>query len=303
MGIGILWIMLYHAPEINIVGIREFQSIGYIGIELFLFLSSFGLFYAFNKNKSIKYFYKRRFLRILPYYLPILLLRVSFDANNINDIFSLSFLWIHAYFKLWYVPFILVLYLITPLYLLLFYKEPKKITIIAIIIAFAFSFIAYGKSSLFIATARIPIFLLGFYIAYKEESFKEEKLLNNKLLFNLFIVIISYGTQIILINKLDNQMLAECGFMWFPAFFGTFSFIQVLCRGMRYVKYVKIIEKIFAWCGKLTLEIYLIHQLLYDIICQVVNGNGLIIYSISICITLLICNLYQGAIMKCMRIK
>lgn len=80
MGLAILWIMLYHGPAWNIIGLRQIQETGYSGVEIFLLLSSYGLYYAWNREPEPKLFYRRRIVRIIPYYLPVLSARIFWDA-------------------------------------------------------------------------------------------------------------------------------------------------------------------------------------------------------------------------------
>lgn len=69
MGIAILWIMMYHMPYLNSIAgslIGSAILIGFCGVDIFFFLSSFGIYYSFQKQQTLKSFYKKRILRILP---------------------------------------------------------------------------------------------------------------------------------------------------------------------------------------------------------------------------------------------
>lgn len=304
MGLAILWIMLYHGPAWNIIGLRQIQETGYSGVEIFLLLSSYGLYYAWNREPEPKLFYRRRIVRIIPYYLPVLSARIFWDAiicgGGVKELLHPSFWWHHAYFRLWYVPFIIFLYAITPLYLKIFKKDPKKVTVIGILAAFIFSYIGYGISSLFIATARIPVFLLGFYPAYLAKEKKDRK--RNPLVL-LIIVIIAYGLQIILLEAFDHQMLAECGLMWFPLFAGALPLLLLGCRCMDALKLEKhsMLEKGLSYLGEHTLELYLLHQLIYEILAYLFNAsNSTALYIAAICLTVAAGGIYQKGIKKCM---
>lgn len=72
MGISILWVMFFHSTiSVNNTILRLIKDIGYGGVDIFLMLSGLGLYYAYKKNNNILEFYKRRVLRILPTYLPV----------------------------------------------------------------------------------------------------------------------------------------------------------------------------------------------------------------------------------------
>ena len=77
MGIAILWIVLLHTlvfkPSLSGNLLTFIKSIGYFSIDIFLFLSGFGLITGWvNKQYTITAFYKRRLLRIMPAYWVVL---------------------------------------------------------------------------------------------------------------------------------------------------------------------------------------------------------------------------------------
>ena len=67
MGVAMIMVIVYHlfCWVYNPIGIF---NIGYIGVDVFLFLSGLGLSYSYEKN-SIVHFYKNRIKRIYPIYL------------------------------------------------------------------------------------------------------------------------------------------------------------------------------------------------------------------------------------------
>ena len=88
MGITILSIIFFHYTEdcVNynynlapsIVYYKKY--IGSSGVDIFLFLSGFGLYYSFKKNQDLRTFFKKRFTRILiPYFI------ISIPAWYIKD--------------------------------------------------------------------------------------------------------------------------------------------------------------------------------------------------------------------------
>lgn len=67
MGIAILMVILYHTVCSNLpMGLLTIPATyGLIGVDIFLFLSVYGLCYSLQ-NKNLREFYGRRFMRILP---------------------------------------------------------------------------------------------------------------------------------------------------------------------------------------------------------------------------------------------
>ena len=73
MGLATIWVSLFHFR--CVMGVSPFglfDAMGYGGVDIFLFLSGFGLYVGYKND--IKYFYKRRFLRIYPTYILVILI-------------------------------------------------------------------------------------------------------------------------------------------------------------------------------------------------------------------------------------
>ena len=108
MGVAMLLIMLFH----NAFGAlgkveRLFSIYGHWGVDIFIFLSGFGLYHALARTKgtSIKNFYLRRLTRLMPAAVP---------AGVCLYVLGYASWWGLAGLNLWYVRTILVLYLIAP---------------------------------------------------------------------------------------------------------------------------------------------------------------------------------------------
>lgn len=132
MGVAIIWIFLLHsAIGQNYFGVDNYiLDHGWVGVDIFIFLSSFGLCFSFSKN-SLKQFYYRRLVRVIPTWLIILFLIhiigliVSPLYPNMQFVYPRNFIdiicwytgigyWINGCFYEWYVPTLLLLYLIFP---------------------------------------------------------------------------------------------------------------------------------------------------------------------------------------------
>ncbi|MFV0538204.1 MAG: acyltransferase family protein [Dysgonomonas sp.] len=86
MGIAILWIMLFHSNlDVSFFTIFDLiKSIGNAGVDIFMFVSGFGIYYSLIKGVSLKTFYKNRLWRILPYYLPIVIIFNEYSHINLK---------------------------------------------------------------------------------------------------------------------------------------------------------------------------------------------------------------------------
>ena len=79
MGIGIIMVVLYHYNT----GL-SFQKLfypGFMGVDIFLFISGYGLCRSLNNN-DIFTFYKRRLTRIMPMFLLLALVKCSLYVIN-----------------------------------------------------------------------------------------------------------------------------------------------------------------------------------------------------------------------------
>jgi len=88
MGFAILWIITFHLwhlegglkSYINIDFFDFFFEKGYLGVDIFFFLSLYGCACSYSKN-SLKRFYKNRFFRIFPIF-PIYALVLSLLVSD-----------------------------------------------------------------------------------------------------------------------------------------------------------------------------------------------------------------------------
>ena len=72
MGLAALWVMLFHAFQLNIgfAPLRLLKSFGYAGVDIFVLLSGMGLCMSFVKRdgEPLRTYFLRRAGRILPAY-------------------------------------------------------------------------------------------------------------------------------------------------------------------------------------------------------------------------------------------
>lgn len=61
MGVAILWIMFYHSA-LNLPILNN----GYLGVDIFFFLSAIGLCYSFEKNSDYRFFTGNVFSVLFP---------------------------------------------------------------------------------------------------------------------------------------------------------------------------------------------------------------------------------------------
>lgn len=69
-GISIVWIVLFHFKAFDTIPLlSDVVGFGELGVDIFLFLSAFGLCNSFEGNKNVRVFYLKRIIRIIPVWL------------------------------------------------------------------------------------------------------------------------------------------------------------------------------------------------------------------------------------------
>ena len=132
MGAAIVFIILFHVPLSRSDAFFGLRRCGNIGVDMFLFLSGIGLWYAGVKLPSVRHFYRRRLLRLFPAWLVVssayYLQRFNFETGDYLDLLlditvNWGF-WLHDELTFWYVPAIMMLYLWAPFYMKLIARHP-----------------------------------------------------------------------------------------------------------------------------------------------------------------------------------
>ena len=254
MGSAIIFILLYHSYSWCIPEKNPYLSIfkhGYIGVDIFIFLSGFGLCSSYTKN-TLTTFYLNRLKKIFPLYVLSGLL-ISLISNTkgsilttIWDVFcnisTLSYWNFGGIYWNWYIPAIVLLYLLFPI--IYFFTEKYKYTFyiftnLIIIIALSFFAIPWQYDCF---VARIPIFILGIIIFLYQNDVKKQR----QSIFVSFI------------------FLLPC--IYISQYYTTATFCPILLLLFYTTK--KFIDRIpyIRFIGTHTLEIFLGNSLCYYII-------------------------------------
>jgi len=265
-GISALWILCSHmnftAPKRGIsLILRLLQDTGTCGVEVFLFLTGFGLYGALNRNPDVKRFYRRRLVRVL---LPALVVLLGCDlivcsrlfGYDINLQFLLTWPWDD---RLWYVSFILVMYLIYPLLHKWIRPENKKGWFIAFALSFAACFlveILHGgvpKEILRLLT-RIPVFLLGCMLAPAVEANRRVPR------WSLPCVLIGSAVGIVAwkLSKRFGYLYSVRMFVYLFMGAAVILLLGYIAQLLQKFGLGRRLYKAFLFCGGISLEIYLV---------------------------------------------
>ena len=282
MGAAMMWVMFTHTIYYGHSDvIRYFHIIGIYGVDMFLMVSGLGIYRSMRQSKSIGEFYKKRAIRILPAYFVVAISWYLFFKTEVSlsdkllAIFGINYFrgtiyHIQEFFD-WFIPFLTVLYIITPLYDKLFQKvESKwKLTVLASMISPILAIIgAYtGRQVLYYSIVRIPIYLIGYCMGWFLYEKKEEK----KGSWMVFIPLLFIGIlSSLLLRENANTYNVKWGLNAYTALMiapGISMLLAFICKYAE--KWLKIVGKIlifpFYICGRYSLEIYLLHQRLLDV--------------------------------------
>lgn len=259
MGVAILFIMMFHSSNVLNEPIMDglFHN-GDIGVEFFTILSAVGVCRSFGNNSSIKHFYLKRFKRIIPLFLIVIIpyslfLHFRYGASWGHVAVMVSGLSIFRDdISFWYVPFILICYLITPF--LIHIREkirfPFVLTIIISILVIAIYFVLNGSlSKSCVWLPRFASFALGVDMAGNILAPTCIKHRNCGLAILIFLIlgllVRATGCFPLKFAKYFIYMVLSLPFMVSIAFLLESSVF---------------VRRIFSFLGGITLELYLIHE-------------------------------------------
>ena len=283
MGIAAIWILVFHEwmqvtvnPEdgsfhlINFLE-RYIKAIGFCGVDIFLLLSGIGLTFAIKKESLLKFYY-RRLRRILLPFLTIAVIRWRLEHWDfkifLGNISGVRFYRESMYSFLWFVPAIVTLYLLFPLYYKLFCKAKDKIMFTAgtITLWMLITLLVRDKmrGDLFGFTNRIPVFVIGVLFGWMTQNRKEIIFtlqtwihLLITLSLGLYLAYISNFFGYGLIVPVSNCCIPNCLIaVSFP--FLVSKLLHILERNT--VRFGKGLAKVLGFFGAFSLEFYCVQE-------------------------------------------
>lgn len=262
MGFAILWIMTYHFSFSQVPLLGLITLFGYAGVEIFMLVSGYGLYCSLDKNNALMHFYRKRFLRIFPIYYLIGIADsiIVFHDNLLSYLFRYTTIgfWINGDYADWYIPTVIILYLIVPFVKCLF--DLKK-EYLCLLIAVLFLFMAfYFADSITIDRAhyftvyRVPAFLFGMFCAHWVKHGYGKK-------FYYLVTII--GLPLFIYLYKHYPLIYNYRFFSFLFLMPTIVIIVIL-----FVHYanIKLINRSLSEMGKASLEIYLVQGFFYHLV-------------------------------------
>ena len=271
MGIAMLSIMLFHQSWIwgwNPF-FAFFHFFGNWGVDIFFFVSGFGLYYSLNKDDNIVSFYKRRILRMLPICLVCGLFRYVIDhilpvgvggyPTGVHEVSS-DWMTILCWDK-WFIPVIMVYYLLMPVLFCVIERYGKSILLGGYFLALLGALFV-TPDWMIMYLIHVPSFCIGIITA---AEMLQLTTINKSIGF--------VAIMIALVYKFVGMMgwfLIDDDFTYIILSFG----IVVLCLSIIRVtsipdkvrslkNLIKVIKINICYIGQHSLEIYLVHEFVY----------------------------------------
>lgn len=254
MGFAILWVIAFHfcmfGNLLHVGALNFLFGKGYLGVDIFLFLSAYGLCYSYEK-RSLREFYAQRFRRLFPMYLVFVVALVTVFAALMP--FSP---WLSAVLQLtgfsnfmgmeveWYIPSLILIYAFFPLIFRgvrwLYYRGIWWILALVALLVVTEPLLSKGIFYLFVMRLPLVVVAVAAYLAICEGS--QQKLLS-VLVFAALLGFCFCGRE--LLNGSQTGMLL----------------MPLILFGLSQLRLRLPISGTMCFFGKHTLEIYLAQNL------------------------------------------
>lgn len=287
MGFAALTIIYFHEWQYLFAGNERllhledvFHRSFIFGPDLFFLMSGVGLTFAMRKYKLLPFWGKRLRRLALPTLIAALCMALTWHwslADYIKNVTGWNFYAHSIYSFLWFIPAILTLYVVFPLYWR-FYSRARNQLVFTLVALAVWAAISYGGVHLFRPDLygfinRIPIFLTGVQLGWmtqQERLPKEERRgtvdfqKNAPLFWGVMTVFLIGG---IVLSYLTNQKGLSLGVpdsnCRIPNYLLSISltcFLVKLCEKLDETTVGKWIVKFFAFYGIMSLEFYAIQE-------------------------------------------
>lgn len=276
MGIAILIVVYghyfyYHSglQLYQYLNITMWYTIG--SVDIFIFLSGFGIWRSLSRNGDPLRFMQRRLSRLLPSYLPFILLFCGFcfltgTMNKWQVLGNLTtFGWwaqMGGQFN-WYIPSLIVMYLLSPLFYRIIETYGRK-SLWAIPLMWLISAGCVG-TSLMIGVSRFPVYFLGLYLGRQAAEGRVPT--RNQLRLSGVAALVSMLALYVFVQIIPNG-LSRYGLWWHPYLFSTPGclFFTSWCL-QKHEKWAitRALNRFLRFLGENSFEIYLWHILVYTV--------------------------------------
>lgn len=281
MGMSIIFIVLLHT-HFHLPFVFHFlRRMGYVYVDLFMMLSGYGLYYSLTKNGSLKQFFKKRAIRILPTYYSLAIIYLVFKFITTRVLFTdvlgvlttMSFWSGQEMVFSWFAQSLVAFYLASPLLVRAVNGMKNHWLLVLIAIIFILPFVTTPR--LFLAIFRIPAFVCGMCFA-KSIKFGGNEWMESKK--TLIFIVGLFGFGLLCFFKFYFQELISSTFgkpyylIFLPAVMFVPSLAILLSSICNRLSRVGGVINIICKLGNSTFEIYLFQSLLYMIVLYYIDN-------------------------------
>ena len=273
-GVAILWIVFFHTRLYLPGSLDLIRGLGYGGVDIFLFLLGMGLFRSLRKSEALGGYITRRLARVLPAYLPVLLLwlAVTYPTLGLSPVQALRGVagnlfmvgyWLDApRVYNWYANAQFLYFLIVPVYFAFLVRSKKPLRTLAwlMVISVGIGVAVIGQRTM-MGFSRLPILLLG--VAFGMDWPVSER---RGLVRIAYIIAATLGLAVLIgLYQHSVILLNDFGMYWY-----SFALIAPgLCVGLAFLFHrAEKVRAAFAplrFLGESSFEIYLMNVWLYEL--------------------------------------
>lgn len=286
MGIAIVLVILHHlclrcesAWQVDPFPFSIFYW-GQIGVDVFFFVSAYGCCASWEKNSWWRYLL-HRIKRIYPQYILFLLIVLVWfyaDSSVLHrfKMAVVSLAGVASFYRMgvnieWYIPSLLMMYIFLPLIFMGMSHAHKRVQVLILLVLVLFSPLLLKYIPIYyVFVARWPVILCGViaYLNRKDLSF----------LVKLFAVV-----MLLSLTTREEMMIHS---LMIPLLLTALSFIELKNLPL---------EKVFSFCGKHSLEIFLAQTITTQYVMKHYYwGEKWLSLLIIIGITIVIASLFWG---------
>ena len=291
MGLAALCIVVLHCwlliiPNRPILGSIEgwikWNSI--LGLDMFFFYSGLSQTYAIRKN-TLRVYYVRRFERVvIPFWIMALLCAYTGKWSLgmlARHALGVTFFTETIFAHLWYIPAILVVYLLYPLYHRLMMRSQSKLAFsmctVCVWLCASVLLRDVAREDVWYFTNRLPAFMLGVFVG---EIAREKPIRMTRTHWTLCVLLLAVGWMLKMEAMRDRislipdfcytgEALAAVAICFL--FSGALDVLQG-CGGA-VAAMTKLLLRFLSFVGVFTLELYCIHQWLFGILYTALEGH------------------------------
>lgn len=278
MGIAMIAILLFHQVWIKWLPFLGFRLCGNMGVDLFYFLSGFGVVYSLQKH-SILAFYKRRIKRIVPMCIFVGAIKNILGIYGGEVFYSEDGVgWFTLFgIDLWFLVDLWFFYLFSPL-ILKVSQKPKLLLVLVLLVAIFSSKISSLGTYFTWGIVRFPAYVLGMLL-----SLHKINISSRNLRLGVFFVALAVIYKVLFIFKIFN-LFELYTFLIF--LLGLPSLCFWLMEIIPYIKKIELFSPI-EFVGSHSLELYLWHPFVYNFIYNL-NLNSYLSFTLSIILSLML---------------